>query len=219
MPDARTKCKTDGCGNLVKVRSKSGTCRSCLTQATLASRPICMDCNIHLSKGAKGNLCAECISMRAKRRVRYCKVCEEPIADRNITGFCLQHLIEDRNKPRPVAIDPSKVKPYAVRDLVEGARVITGITDNTLLTDRFRFTVLIRFAIYHLANPHYSKSHIGRVLGKDHSTICHGQSEAKRLYETDEGFRSLVRRVERETYNITTKRAQLIAAQVERLAA
>lgn len=213
MPSPKRRCKTADCSQLIAANSKSGLCGHCRQTARQATLKRCTDCDAYLDRHIKGNLCGCCISIRAEKKRKACKVCGTDLYHENTTGFCWEHLVQKRAE-RVDHVKPI-FRPYTVAHLVRAASLVTSTTIDEVLRDRFRFFCRIRYAIMHLAKPYFSTIRIGKSLnGRDHSTVVHGQGRAIDLMD-NEGFRVLVRSIEREALALATierERMERIAA-------
>lgn len=225
MPSFTVKCKSQDCRSLVKRRSVTGTCRSCLTKASKANCRHCDKCGAQMYKSAKGSLCRTCINAAGQSRLRDCKVCNEPLLRSNVTGFCFTHMMQHRAAVRAeaaakVAAAPIKHKPYTVSQLIDAASFLTATSRAEICgPSRIRFLFRIRSAIVYLARPHYSTLQIGRILGgRDHSTIVNAHGKALDRIEHP-GFSVLVKGIEREALALGEKHRATVAAELERLAA
>jgi len=102
--------------------------------------------------------------------------------------------------------------PFSAIEVKEAAAWMTGTSIAEIDRQKGpKWLINIRFACWHLLQPHYSYAHIGRVFGgRDHSTIVHGVARAKDMMAESKNFASLVAGIKRET---------LARQKIERLAA
>jgi len=205
MPDKAVKCKTPNCRASVKKKSVSGICRSCSTAARMATLSRCVQCDAHLYRDTKGSLCGCCISIRAQKNRKFCKVCHSDLMPTNKTGFCWHHFVKDQAEKVAEKHEIGVVRPFTVAQLVTAAAFATSSSEDEIKTDRFKFFCRVRFAIAHLAKPYFSTIQIGKMLGgKDHSTIIHAQCRALDLM-ADNGFKTLVRTIEQEALKLAER--------------
>jgi len=84
-----------------------------------------------------------------------------------------------------------------IRNVIRAASAISGIPESELLDDnRAAHLSWVRFAIMAACQRYASYSAIGRVMGRDHSTIIHGVKRALTLGKSDPAFATFVSMLE-----------------------
>ena len=195
-------CHADGCEEWISRKNKTGLCIVHSAQARRQLKPhrYCDQCSDTLHHNNKRGKCGRCRSINRQKAATRCE-CGQKLAPRNATGQCFKclHPGVNHNPNRKHVFKRSPI--YTVRELATAAAWMT-MTPVEALTGigRQKYITRIRFAVWHLARPHFSYPHIGRVFGdRDHSTIIHGCERAAALIETDKNFATLVASIERET--------------------
>lgn len=194
-------CAADGCEEWIGKENKSGLCREHKAHAWREQNTdrLCAQCGDTLHRNNKLGVCGRCKSINRQRAMKRCK-CGQSLEPRNKSGRCFKCLhpgvtvITRKRKSKP---DP----PYTVTELTQSAASLTFTSIADIYSDKKPKRIArIRFAIWHLAEPHFSYPHIGRMSGdRDHSTIMHGCHRAADLLETDKGFQILVNEIRSQT--------------------
>ena len=201
------QCAADGCEEWIGRENKSGLCREHKAQAWRAQNAdrLCTQCSDTLHHNNKSGICGRCRSINRQRDMKRCE-CGQSIEPRNKSGKCFKCLhpgVTFITRKRKLKPDP----PYTVTQLAKVASALTFTPISELNGDKKPKRIArIRFAVWHLAEPHFSYPHIGRVFGdRDHSTIMHGCHRAAELLETDKGFQLLVNEIKSQTLARLTK--------------
>ena len=123
-----------------------------------------------------------------------------------------------KNRVGPDIIRPAP--PYALNGLINAAVMITRTSANDIKAHRRnRYFVHVRWAIWYLAQGHFSFSSIGKSFGRDHTTIIHGCQQAHGLIETSATFRAMVDAIRNEALRTKAMDRATITALIERIAA
>lgn len=87
---------------------------------------------------------------------------------------------------------------FSLEPLLAVCGLATGINKEELLGKSTRRQIVRpRWAIWHVASINrLSSSVLGRIFGKDHSTVVHGLKQAKLLIQSDPDFAALVAELE-----------------------
>lgn len=110
--------------------------------------------------------------------------------------------------------------PYALTGLINAAGMVTRSTTGDIKSHcRKRYLVRIRWAIWYLAQGHFSYSAIGRTFSRDHATVIYGCQQAHKLIETDGMFRDMVATIRSEALRTKERQRQEVVAILERIAA
>ena len=195
-------CKAYSCDEFITKNNKSGYCRKCKMQVwrDQNTHRVCSDCSSTLHHCNRSGVCGVCRSLRRQRLMRTC-ACGQKIDHRNKTGICFACMYPgaSRSSERKHVIAPRA--PYTVKELARTAAFLTCSTMEELAgISKIKRITRIRFAVWNLAEPHYSYNQIGMVFGnRDHTTIIHGCQRAADFLETDRNFRILVDMIKRET--------------------
>lgn len=196
---AKRFCAAPGCDKALHRNNTGGLCQYHTIAARREVNPIrlCAQCKGDINRQNKSGICGACKSVNGIRRKGKCSDCGRLLRAGNATGKCVLHIHPNSGK----AAKEKPLPPYTVEQLTEAAAWMTHTPVEALHSQsKLRWIVRIRFAIWHLAEPHFSYGHIGRVSGcRDHSTIVHGCTVAADLIERDKLFTSLVAGIKRET--------------------
>lgn len=207
---SKRACAYPGCRKTLHRRNKGGLCQYHKIAAAreLNPIPLCAQCHGDIHRDNKTGICGACRSINGIRMKGKCSDCGRVLKAGNVTGKCILHVHPNSG----TAHKAKPLPPYTVEQITETAARMTRTPIETLHGQRKRrWITRIRFAIWLLAEPHFSYGHIGRVFGcRDHSTIIHGCTVAADLVERDKLFAALVAGIKRET---------LARQSVERLAA
>lgn len=196
------QCTADGCEEWISRNNKTGLCadHSAMARRELKPHRYCDQCGDTLHHNNKRGKCGRCRSLNRQKTVARCQ-CGKMLDYRNKTGKCFDCIYPNvtHNPRRKHTFKPSP--DYTVRELTKTAAWLTMTPVEVLMGSlKQKYITRIRFAIWHLAEPHYSYPHIGRMFGdRDHSTIIHGCQRAADLLETDKNFATLVASIKRET--------------------
>ena len=80
--------------------------------------------------------------------------------------------------------------------VLAGSRMFNIHPDVIYGDDRTAFVCRARFGLYmalHLRGA--SKSQVGRIMRRDHSTVIHGLTRAERMMEKDDAFKRVVNKL------------------------
>ena len=206
-------CHADGCEEWIGKENKSGLCREHKAKVWRSENTdrVCKQCSNTLHRNNKLGVCGRCKSINRQRAMKRCE-CGQSLEPRNKSGRCFKclhpgvALVTRKRKLKP---NP----PYTVTELAKVASALTFTPISDLNGDKKpRRIARIRFAVWHLAEPHYSYPHIGRVFGdRDHSTIMHGCHRAAALLETDKGFQLLVSEIKAQAIARAAREMRLAA--------
>ena len=123
-----------------------------------------------------------------------------------------------RKRAVPEIIRPAP--PYALTGLINAAAMVTRSSATDIKShQRNRYLVRIRWAIWYLAQGHYSYAGIARAFGRDHATVIYGCQQSHKLIETDGLFRDMVAIIRSEALRTKERQRQEVAAILERIAA
>lgn len=195
-------CSHDGCDEFITNNNKSGLCRRHKWETWRANNPsrVCKECSDTLHHNNQSGTCGVCRSLRRKSLMKTCQ-CGQKLDNRNKTGQCFWCMYPGASKGGPRKHITKPHAPYTVRELTRAAIFLTcSSMDELAGPTKVKRITRIRFAIWHLAEPHYSYNQIGSVFGnRDHTTIINGCNRAADFLETDNNFRILVDMIKRET--------------------
>ncbi len=121
---------------------------------------------------------------------------------------------------RAMYLPKRPVPPYPLSGLINAASMVTRSSTNDIKAHRRnRYLVRIRWAIWYLAQGHFSYSAIARTFNRDHATVIYGCREARKLIETDALFRDMVAIIRSEALRTKERQRQEVEAILERIAA
>ena len=123
-----------------------------------------------------------------------------------------------RKRSVPEMIRPAP--PYSLTGLTNAAAMVTLCPANDIKAHRRnRRAVHIRWAIWYLAQGHFSFSGIGKAFSRDHTTVMHGCEQAHGLIETCARFRDLVDAIRNEALRAKKNERAAISQLLTRIAA
>lgn len=112
------------------------------------------------------------------------------------------------------------IPPYALTGLINAASMVTRSSTNDIKSHRRnRYLVRIRWAVWYLAQGHFSYSAIARAFSRDHATVIYGCHQAHKLIETDSLFRDMVAIIRSEALRAKERQRQEVESILERIAA
>lgn len=123
-----------------------------------------------------------------------------------------------RKRGVPAIIRPAS--PYSMTGLITAASMVMRYSTNDIKAHRrHRPMFRVRWAIWYLAQDHFSFSKIGKVFDRDHTTVIYGCTQALQLMESDSAFRDMVAAIRNEALRAKERQRIEISQLVERIAA